>query len=146
MTFYELFKLNIPSPVYLNKFNQIHADILDINSSHLERFRGRIKKEISLACRSAYLNFKKEKNITFEDPVVNEEDANNDIIINKNQGSFLQRDENISMNAFLKDSVPYSQDATRKRYFKKILKYIRLIDFLFGYTKIDLIKNSLNLL
>ena len=46
------------------------------------------------------------------------------------------------MNAFLKDSVPYSQDATRKRYFKKILKYIRLIDFLFGYTKIDLIKNS----
>ena len=35
------------------------------------------------------------------------------------------------MNAFLKDSVPYSQDATRKRYFKKILKYIRLIDFLF---------------
>ena len=99
MTFYELFKLNIPSPVYLNKFNQIHADILDINSSHLERFRGRIKKEISLTCRSAYLNFKKEKNITFEDPVVNEEDANNDIIINKNKnkGSFLQRDENISM-------------------------------------------------
>jgi len=99
MTFYELFKLNIPSPVYLNKFNQIHADILDINSSHLERFRGRIKKEISLACRSAYLNFKKEKNITFEDPVVNEEDDNNDIIINKNKnkGSFLQRDENISM-------------------------------------------------
>ena len=150
MTFYELFKLNIPSPVYLNKFNQIHADILDINSSHLERFRGRIKKEISLACRSAYLNFKKEKNITLEDPVVNEEDANNDIIINKNknknQGSFLQRDENSSMNAFLKDSVPYAQDATRKRYFKKILKYIRLIDFLFGYTKIDLIKNSLKLL
>jgi len=61
MTFYELFKLNIPSPVYLNKFNQIHADILDINSSHLERFRGRIKKEISLTCRSAYLNFKKRK-------------------------------------------------------------------------------------
>jgi len=42
---------------------------------------------------------KKEKNIAFEDPIVNEEDANNDIIINKNKnkGSFLQRDENISM-------------------------------------------------
>jgi hypothetical protein len=47
---------------------------------------------------------------------------------------------------FLKDAVPYAQDATRKRYFRKILKYIRLIDFLFGYAKVELIKNSLRVL
>ena len=149
MTFYELFKLNIPSPVFLNKFNQIHADILNINYSHLDRYRARIKREISNACRSAYFNFKKEKNITLEDPVINEEEGQNDeqnLNKNKNEGSFLLKDDKSAMNAFLKDSVPYAQDATRKRYFKKLLKYIRLIDILFGYCKIDLIKNSLQLL
>ena len=46
----------------------------------------------------------------------------------------------------MKDSIPYAQDATRKTYFRKILKYIRLIDILYGYTKVELIKNSLKLL
>ena len=149
MTYYELLKLNIPSPVFLNKFNQIHSDILNVNYTHLQKFRASIKKEISIACRNAYLEFKREKNITLEDPVINEDDAQKgeqNVNKNKKGASFLQKDEQITMNAFLKDSIPYAQDATRKRYFKKLLKYIRLIDFLFGYCKVDLIKFSLQLL
>ena len=42
LTVYELFKLTIPSPVYLNKFNQIHCDVLNNNSSNLERYRLKI--------------------------------------------------------------------------------------------------------
>ena len=74
MSFYELFKLNISSPVYLNKFNQMHSDIISINISHLERFRAKIKRELALECRNAYLQFKKENNITLDDPVVDEDD------------------------------------------------------------------------
>ena len=152
MTYYELLKLNVPSPVFLNKFNQIHSDLLNGNASHLERFRTKIKKEISNACRKAYIEFKREKNITLEDPVQENEEINDSQKVNqynkklKKENSFLQKDQSNAMNAFLKDSVPYAQDATRKKYFKKILKYIRLIDFLFGYSKVELIKNSLKLL
>ena len=153
MTYYELFKLNISSPVYLNKFNQIHSDVVTINISHLERFRTKIKKEISSECRHAYLQFKKENNITLDDPVVEEEEEIKEgqkkkqgSKKNNKKNSFLQNDGVASMNMFLKDAVPYAQDATRKRYFRKILKYIRLIDFLFGYAKVELIKNSLRVL
>ena len=153
MSYYELFKLNISSPVYLNKFNQMHSDILSINISHLERFRAKIKREISSECRNAYLQFKKENNITLDDPVVDEDDIKEDQKnaqspkkSNNKKNSFLKKDEITSVNIFLKDAVPFAQDATRKRYFRKILKYIRLIDFLFGYAKVDLIKNSLRVL
>ena len=46
----------------------------------------------------------------------------------------------------MKDAIPYAQDATRKRHFKKLLKFIRLIDFLFNDTKYHLIINSLQIL
>ena len=140
LTVYELFKLTIPSPVYLNKFNQIHCDVLNNNSSNLERYRLKIKREISTACRRAYLDFKKEKNITLDDPILEEDDLNKK---DKREKSFLKKEDNLSINNFLKDSIPYAQDATRKTYFRKILKYIRLIDILYGYTKVELIKNSL---
>ena len=146
MTFYEMLKLNISSPVFLNKFNQLHSDILNINSSRLDKFRLRVRREVSYSCRSAYLEFKKEKNITLEDPVINDEDDNNDQNIIRNKKLSIQKANSLPSNAFLKDSIPYAQDATRKKYFKKILKYIRLVDFLFSYAKVDLIKNSLKLL
>ena len=149
MSFYELFKLNVSSPVYLNKFNQMHSDIISINISHLERFRAKIKRELALECRNAYLQFKKENNITLDDPVVDEDDIKEEQKNpqpkknNTKKNSLLKKDEITSVNIFLKDAVPFAQDATRKRYFRKILKYIRLIDFLYGYAKVDLIKNSL---
>jgi len=146
MTFYEMLKLNISSPVFLNKFNQIHSDILNINNSKLEKYRLKVKKEVSFSCRSAYLEFKKEKNITLEDPILNEEDNNIDQNIIRNKKVSIQKTNNVPSNSFLKDSIPFAQDATRKRYFKKILKYIRLVDFLFSYAKVDLIKNSLKIL
>ena len=111
----------------------------------LEKYRLKVKKEVSFSCRSAYLEFKKEKNITLEDPVINEDD-NNDQNIIRNKKLSIQKANSLPSNAFLKDSIPYAQDATRKKYFKKILKYIRLVDFLFSYAKVDLIKNSLKLL
>jgi hypothetical protein len=127
----------------------MHSDIITINISHLERFRTKIKRELALECRNAYLQFKKENNITLDDPVVDEDDIKEEQKNpqpkknNTKKNSLLKKDEITSVNIFLKDAVPFAQDATRKRYFRKILKYIRLIDFLYGYAKADLIKNSL---
>ena len=148
MTYYELLRLNVNSPVFLNRFNQIHSDTLNNNIFNLEKYRIKIKREISSACKESYLDFKKEKNITLDDPVIEENDSKEQKdgkAKNKEKG-FLQNEEGFSINAFLKDSIPYAQDATRKTHFKKLLRYIRLIDFLYGDTKVELIKNSLKYL
>ena len=123
MTAYDLFKLSITVPVYLNKFTSIYLDGLKMNDKKLEQFRAKIKKFLSTACAQSYKQFKKEKNITLEDP-------------------YEEKDEDES----LKDAIPYAQDATRKRHFKKLLKFIRLIDFLMNDTKFELIMNSLKIL
>ena len=47
---------------------------------------------------------------------------------------------------FIKDSIPYAQDATRKTHYKKLLRYIRAIDYIFNETKFNTINFSLELL
>ena len=68
MTAYDLFKLSITQPVYLNRFTAIYLDALKLNDKKLDTFRVKIKKLLSTACNQSYKQFKKEKNITLEDP------------------------------------------------------------------------------
>ena len=174
MAAYDLFKLNINSPVFLNRFTQIYLDCLRLNEKKLEQFRLKVKKLLSLSCAESYKQFRIAKNITLEDP--NEERADLDMEKNKfpqypkeekeqNEDkdkdkeksktekknkklieNEKQKDEKSNLKFFLKDAIPYAQDATRKRHFKKLLKFIRLIDFLFNNTKFKLIINSLKIL
>ena len=153
MTVYDLFKLNITQPVYLNKFTTIYLDGLKLNDKKLEQFRVKIKKFLSSACAQSYKQFKKEKNITLEDP--NEDKEEEDPHKSKYSKEEKEKkkgvvdaskEERSSLKSFLKDAIPYAQDATRKRHFKKLLKFIRLIDFLFNDTKFELIMNSLRIL
>ena len=154
MSVYDLFKLNISSPVYLNKFTSIYLDGLKLNDRKLEQFRVKIKKFLSTACAQSYRQFKKEKNITLEDPYEekDEEEAkktkySKEDKENKKKGVVdATKEERSNLKSFLKDAIPYAQDATRKRHFKKLLKFIRLIDFLFNDTKFELIINSLKIL
>ena len=48
-----------------------------------------------------------------------------------------------SLNNFINQNVFYAQDATRKKHYKKLLKYIRVIDYVFNEAKFNLIKLSL---
>ena len=170
MTAFDLFKLNISSPVFLNKFTQIYLDGLRLNEKKLEQFRLKVKKLLSLACADSYKQFRIAKNITLEDP--NEEQEENENEKNKFPNyqkeekeqsdekektktekknkkiieTERQKEEKSNLKSFLKDAIPYAQDATRKRHFKKLLKFIRLIDFLFNDTKFKLIINSLKIL
>ena len=171
MTTYDLFKLNLNSPVFLNRFTQIYLDGLKLNDKKLEQFRLKVKKLLSYACSQSYKQFKKAKNITLEDPYEEqadlemerkknsqlypkdekeqEEDKDKDNADKKNKKALeikKQKDDKSNLKAFLKDAIPYAQDATRKRHFKKLLKFIRLIDFLFNDTKFELIINSLRIL
>ena len=151
MTAYDLFKLSITQPVYLNRFTAIYLDALKLNDKKLDTFRVKIKKLLSTACNQSYKQFKKEKNITLEDPYeengeedpaktkLSEKDKKNGVVDTK-------KEERNNLKSFLKDAIPYAQDATRKRHFKKLLKFIRLIDFLFNDTKYHLIINSLQIL
>ena len=167
MTTYDLFKLNINSPVFLNKFTQIYLDGLRFNDRKLEQFRMKVKKLLSYACSQSYKQFRIAKNITLEDP--NDEqvelemekdgvrfpkeekeeenkEKDNQKTEKKNKKKINERDDKSNLKSFLKDAIPYAQDATRKRHFKKLLKFIRLIDFLFNETKFKLIINSLKIL
>ena len=151
MTAYDLFKLSITQPVYLNKFTSIYLDGLKINDRKLDQFRVKIKKLLSTACNQSYKQFKKEKNITLEDPYQeNDEDdqtKTKNTEKDKKKGVVdAKKEERNNLKSFLKDAIPYAQDATRKRHFKKLLKFIRLIDFLFNDTKFNLIINSLSIL
>ena len=153
MTYYELFKLNITSPIYLNTFSQLYFDGLEYNNKKLDEYRSKVKKLLSNACAGSYKAFRKAKNIslddTDDDDNGNEEekkdkDTQEENYYNRNKRLKQENQRNIKL--FMKEAIPYAQDATRKKHFKKLLKFIRLIDFLFNYSKFDLIINSLNLL
>ena len=60
MTAYDLFKLSITQPVYLNRFTAIYLDALKLNDKKLDAFRVKIKKLLSTACNQSYKQSKKE--------------------------------------------------------------------------------------
>ena len=155
MTFYELFKLKINQPIFLNTFSQLYFDGLEFNNRKLEEFRTKIKKYLSRACSQSYKAFRIAKNISLDDsndednPMKDENHKDIDIkekFLNRNNRKQRDKDIHRNLEIFLKDSIPYAQDATRKKHFKKLLKFIRLIDFLYNYSKFDLVINSLGLL
>ena len=173
MVYYNLFKIEIPSPVFLNKFSQLYVDGLQNNNRKIDDFRNRVKRELNNACKFSYLNFKKIKNITLDDNATSDENIenvndNNENKASENSNNEKNNEQNENNNntekkvlskkakekktqennlqAFLKDAIPYAQDATRKRHYKKLLRYIRLIDFLFNQAKFDLIIFSLKML
>ena len=157
MTYYELFRLKISQPIYLNSFSQLYFDGLEYNNRRLEEFRSRIKRFLSRACSASYKAFRIAKNISLDDsndeenPMKEDDEKNkiNDIkemILNRNNRKQHDKDIHRNLEIFLKDAIPYAQDATKKKHFKKLLKFIRLIDFLYNYAKFDLIIKSLSLL
>ena len=163
MAIYDLFKINVTSPVYLNRFTQIYLDGLKFNEKKLEKFRKNVKQLLAYSCAQSYKEFKITKNITLEDPYDQKEDYEMDkssplfpkveeegkeggVIEKKNIKKEKENEEKANLKAFLRDAIPYAQDATRKRHFKKLLKFIRLIDFLFNDCKFELIINSLKIL
>jgi hypothetical protein len=152
MAYFDLYKLKINQPIFLNYFSQLYFDGLDYNNRKLEEYRGRVKRCLSRSCANSYKDFRIAKNISLDDSndeenPMKEEEKQEDLkasYLNRNKKN--EKDIHKNLEIFLKDAIPYAQDATRKKHFKKLLKYIRLIDFLYNYCKFDLIINSLSTL
>ena len=79
----------------------------------------------------------------------------NDLNINLNNNTNENKNTNINnrkmqdgtdIQNFIKDAIPYAQDATRKTHYKKLLKYIRVMDYIFNEAKFETIDNSLEIL
>lgn len=148
-----IFKIENKEAITINKFQELHKIGLKELDKTIEQYRSEVKKEITKACGASYQKYKELKKITLEDNAVGTtkkdkkddiEEGMNMVQKQKSQKEKLE-EENQFVQNFLKDAMPYAQDATRRTHYKKLLRYIRVIDFLFNNAKYDLIKNSMNL-
>ena len=132
-----IFDLKQGSPCLLNQFNELHkVNLVEIDSK-IESFRTRVKKVINISCKESYQRYKTEKKITLDDD-------NN--VGNDNPDQEKKKEQVNNIQNFIKDSIPYAQDATRKTHYKKLLRYIRAVDYIFNETKFNTINFSLELL
>ena len=132
-----IFDLKQGSSCLLNQFNELHKSNLVSIDSTIESFRNRVKKVINISCKESYQRYKTEKKITLDDD-------NN--VGNENPEEEKKNEQVNNIQNFIKDSIPYAQDATRKTHYKKLLRYIRAIDYIFNETKFNTISFSLDLL
>ena len=135
-----IFSLGQSSSLLLNKFKDAHITNLRIIDQKIESFRQRVKTQIGNACNNSYLLFKEEKKITLDDNVTTDGSSNT------KKKSNLKNNEGANIQNFIKDAIPYAQDATRKTHYKKLLRYIRVMDYLFNEAKFKVVEYSLNLL
>ena len=137
MKLLNIFDLKQDSPCLLNQFNELHkVNLVDIDSK-IEAFRNKVKRVINISCKESYQRYKTEKKITLDD---------DNTVGNDNPNDPKKKDQINNIQNFIKDSIPYAQDATRKTHYKKLLRYIRAVDYIFNETKFDTINFSLELL
>ena len=134
-----IFDLQQSSPVLLNQFNELHKLNLVAIDKKIDLFRNKVKRIIDTSCKDSYQEYKTKKKITLDDD--NNLGNNNDKEQNKKEQAAANNIQN-----FIKDSIPYAQDATRKTHYKKLLRYIRVMDYVFNETKFDVINYSLEML
>ena len=133
-----IFDLQQSSPVLLNQFNELHRMNLVDTDRKIESFRNKVKNILNSSCNKSYQQYKILKKITLDD--------NNNAGEDENKKNDKKEDGGSNIHNFIKDSIPYAQDATRKTHYKKLLRYIRVMDYIFNETKFDLITHSLDLL
>jgi energy-coupling factor transporter ATP-binding protein EcfA2 len=143
-----IFKLDSREPVTLTRFQEDHKNSLKELDNLIELYRKNVKKIIEKSCNTSYEVYKELKKITLEDNIIGNRKNGSKEDDSKTLSNFTKlkpgmKDESQLVQNFLKDSMPYAQDATRRTHYKKLLKYIRVMDFLFNEAKYSLIKNSL---
>ena len=131
-----IFEMYQHTSLLLNKFKEAHSDSLREIDHNIEAYRLRIKQTVSEACGKSYQAYKELKKITLDDNASTDQSSNT-------KG---KKDDGANIQNFIKDAIPYAQDATRKTHYKKLLRYIRVIDYLFNEAKYQVIDLSLGLL
>ena len=120
MTKFNIFKIDLKEAITINKFQELHKIGLKELDKTIEKYRVDVKREISKACGASYQKYKELKKITLEDNLVNKKEKKDDIEegMNMVQKQKTQKEkleeENQFVQNFLKDAMPYAQDATRR--------------------------------
>ena len=134
----------LTNAVFSTTFKEIHQRNLQQLDAKIEGYRQQVKKELVKACNDSYKAYKSLKKITLDDnATISHTDDKNQQEKALSPNNRKKKNDG-SINNFLKDAIPYAQDATRKTHYKKLLRYIRVIDYLFNESKFKLIRNSLN--
>lgn len=135
MEYTNIFEMEYTGALLLNKFTELHKEKLKDIDQKIENYRTRVKNELVTACNKSYLAYKSLKKITLDD----------NVSTGGNQGEAAkEKKEGANIQNFLKDAIPYAQDATRKTHYKKLLRYIRVVDYLFNEAKYKAISFSLD--
>ena len=117
-----IFKIEYKDAITINKFQELHKIGLKELDKTIEQYRSEVKKEITKACGASYQKYKELKKITLEDNPVGStkkdkkddiEEGMNMVQKQKSQKEKLE-EENQFVQNFLKDAMPYAQDATRR--------------------------------
>lgn len=90
----------------------------------------RIKSKLIDSCEKSMRTFKDENRISLNE----NQDAGDD---NEEAEPFLVGDETHKQ-------MPYTQEATTRTHYKRLTKYIRLIDYMLMDSKLSLIQNSIS--
>jgi len=120
MTKVNIFKIDLKEAITINKFQELHKIGLKELDKTIEQYRADVKREITKACGASYQKYKELKKITLEDNLVNKKEKKDDIEegMNMVQKQKTQKEkleeENQFVQNFLKDAMPYAQDATRR--------------------------------
>ena len=139
MKILNIFDLQQSSPVLLNQFNELHKSNLVAIDKKVDLFRTKVKRILDTSCKDSYQEYKTQKKITLDD--------DNNLGQGNNENDKNKKDiTSNNIQNFIKDSIPYAQDATRKTHYKKLLRYIRVMDYIFNETKFELINFSLEML
>ena len=152
MNVYNIFDMKLVTSVLLNKFNELHKYNLVTTDRKINQFRTTVKNIITQACNNSYQEYKTLKKITLDDNTMvgtdeknNSNDNNNNTNNNSNKDN-KNKDSGVNIQNFIKNAIPYAQDATRKTHYKKLLRYIRVMDYIFNESKFFSIQFSLELL
>ena len=152
MNVYNIFDMKLVTSVLLNKFNELHKYNLVTTDRKINQFRTTVKNIITQACNNSYQEYKTLKKITLDDNTMvgtdeknNSNDNNNNTKYNSNKDN-KNKDSGVNIQNFIKNAIPYAQDATRKTHYKKLLRYIRVMDYIFNESKFFSIQFSLELL
>ena len=136
-----IFDMKQTSSVLLNQFNELHKLNLVATDKKIDFFRNEAKSIITNACNNSYQEYKLLKKITLDD---NANAGGNEEKNSKDKKKVENIENNIQN--FIKNAIPYAQDATRKTHYKKLLRYIRVMDYIFNEAKFEAIEYSLELL
>ena len=127
----DMVRMKTQVPRSMKQFVEEQERQRELLDKEIERVENQIKDKLVESCDKSMKTFKEENRISLNE---NQEPAAGDS--NDEAEPFLVGDETHKQ-------MPYTQEATTRTHYKRLTKYIRLIDYMLMDSKLSLISNSI---